>query len=514
MDNKGNFMDYIRLEKIPSYKNIINVVEDIHRSYFFRGYNFDINDYKNIIEEKNRSILRSFNKIENKILEELLKYGRYKEYDKEFLKNTELESKLKVLNYMYWQYKLIDTSIKIDLTNLKRVLYIKNDTKYIEPIEIHTKCNLCYTKASIFILSYNKKEDILFKCYNCSHSEIIYKKNVFPIQCKCEVCRHLNKKFFDSIKTNFEELLQGIQYQVKEFYENSNDELYLIDDEEMEIDCKLNRGSFDKDVREVMSYKPKNIQELIIIINKLNDRNNKYCNNYKAKIYKKLDDLKIIYFITIKEKLEIVKYNALSVFVREQRGKDNENCIFNILSFLKQCEDLYEFEHCVKYWNSNILVFNINNKCLEFFLNGNMQCGSSYNPVYKITMIFNKFYSKYDNLSKINSKTHILNVFKSEAEKSLYIDLLNRYSKVIIIPNCKADSIINIITIKNLLLEEQYEYLRKCYFDFVILDLEGNPIKVIELQRGSHHNKKEWKEKDLIKQELCNVAGIEFEEIF
>ena len=90
----------------------------------------------------------------------------------------------------------------------------------------------------------------------------------------------------------------------------------------------------------------------------------------------------------------------------------------------------------------------------------------------------------------------------------------NKYKRFVVFPNYKADSIINIKTIKNALLEEEYEYLRKCYFDFIICDLEGNVLKVIELQRGKHHNEKEWIEKDNMKRRICEVAGIEFEEIF
>jgi len=514
MKENNNLVDNIELKKIESYKNIRKSLEDITSSYFFKGYNFEISELKEIVQKRNVEILKEFTEEENKLLEELLKYTKNEEYHKYFIQNMEIDSRKRVLNYMYWQYKLIDKSIKIDLLNLKRILEIKNGTQYIQPIGINTKCNICGAGATIFINSYDKDKDILFKCKQCNHEETRYKEIIFPVKCKCQQCNKLNENFFLTLKNNFDGLLEGIKNQVEEFYISSED-LYMIDDEEMERDYKLNRCEFDKDIREVMSYQPKDGKSLLDIINKLHERNRIYNKNYKNEILNKLERLKILYVINVKEDLELVKNDFIEKYVYAPHSKKDERKISIIQEFLNECMDIECFQSAVECDDFRRINFEIKRYKLEFIMDGNINCAYWYNPVYKEKLVLNKFYFKSNEVNNSNyNKTYILNIFKSQKERSLYIELKNKYKRFVVFPNYKADSIINIKTIKNALLEEEYEYLRKCYFDFIICDLEGNVLKVIELQRGKHHNEKEWIEKDNMKRRICEVAGIEFEEIF
>ncbi|NFI19642.1 hypothetical protein FDA31_17480, partial [Clostridium botulinum] len=391
--NNSNLVDYIKLKKIQEYNNIKASLSNITSSCFFRNYNLDINEFEDITKKRNIEIFKELNEGESKLLEELLKYTKHEEYDKYFIQSAILESKKKVLNYMYWQYKLIDTSVKIDLSDLKRVLQIKNLVKYIKPIEISTRCNICGTIATIFVKSYNKKEDISFKCNKCEHEEVRYKENIFPIKCECERCKKMNEEFFFNIKNNFVGLIDGIKQQVEEFYNNSND-VYLIDDEEMEIDYIVNRCEFDKDVREIMSYNPKNIKDLIKIIEKLEQRNKVYNKNYKNYIYDKLLSLKVIYIIETKEDLEIVKEDVIKRFIHINCKYKNENPIESIQKFLSECKNVEHFKSVVKYYYSDRISFKIKNSGFEFFMDNNINCCSWYNPVFKQIMIINKFYFK------------------------------------------------------------------------------------------------------------------------
>ncbi|MFT8352936.1 DUF2726 domain-containing protein [Clostridium saccharoperbutylacetonicum] len=473
-----------------------------------------MNELKDIVQSKNIETIKEFTEEEKRLLKELLKYTKNEEYHKYYIQNTEMDSRKRVLNYMYWQYKLIDKSIKIDLLNLKVLLQIKNGTQYIQPIEVNAKCNICGAEAIIFINSYNKEKDILFKCKQCNHEELRYKELVFPLKCKCEQCNKLNENFFRVLKNNFDGLIKGIKKRAEEFY-ISSDDLYIIDDEEMERDYKLNRCEFDKDIREVMSYQPKDGKSLIDIINKLHERNKSYNKNYKNQILDKLERLKVFYLINVKEDLALVKNDFIEKYIYAPYNKKDERKVPIIQEFLNECMDTKYFQSVVECHNFRRINFEIKRDKLEFIMDGNINCGSWYNPVYKEKLVLNKFYFKSNEVNNSNyNKTHILNIFKSQKERSLYIELKNKYKRFVVFPNYKADSIINIKTIKNALLEEEYEYLRKCYFDFIICDLEGNVLKVIELQRGKHHNEKEWIEKDNMKRRICENAGFEFEEIF
>lgn len=84
------------------------------------------------------------------------------------------------------------------------------------------------------------------------------------------------------------------------------------------------------------------------------------------------------------------------------------------------------------------------------------------------------------------------------------------YTKFFIRPN----QITNINSLKKYFDAKEIEYLYKCIFDFVIVDKEGYVCKVIELQKGKHHNDKEWIDKDNIKKNALEYLGIEFEEMY
>ncbi len=508
--NNSNLVGYIKLKKIQEYNNIKASLFNITSSYFFRNYNLDINEFKDIVKKKNIEIFKELNEIESKLLEELLKYTKREEYNKCFIESTTLEVKKKILNYMYWQYKLIDTSIKIDLSDLKRILKIKNATKYIEPMQVYTECKICGKESTIFINSYNNNEDILFKCNNCKHEEMRHKEYIFPIKCECERCKKLNNNFFDTVKNNFNNLVEGIEEQAEEFYNKA--EVEEIVDREMEMDYKIYRSEMKRDIREIMSYNPKDKKELLILIHKLSERNEMYNKKYKDEITEKLFKLRIIYKVREKENLNVMKSEVVNRFIHEYYG-NTDNPIEVILHFLNECNTLQQFKDVVKYINDR-MCFEIGGKKYDFLLDGDMMCASSYDPRYKDSIIINKYYFMNSSLKHSYDRKHLSNIFNSEKEKSIYIMLKNEYNRFIVYPNCKADSIIDTEKIQKYINEEEYNYLKNCYFNFVILDLDGNPLKIIQLQKGKHHNEKQWIKKDNIKRKICEFTGIEFEEMY
>ncbi|UCH98777.1 MAG: DUF2726 domain-containing protein, partial [Candidatus Aminicenantes bacterium] len=54
----------------------------------------------------------------------------------------------------------------------------------------------------------------------------------------------------------------------------------------------------------------------------------------------------------------------------------------------------------------------------------------------------------------------------------------------------------------------------RAIFDYVITEEDGNPVKILEFHLGLHHKKPEYNRRDLLKKKLCEIAGIQFQEIF
>ena len=128
----------------------------------------------------------------------------------------------------------------------------------------------------------------------------------------------------------------------------------------------------------------------------------------------------------------------------------------------------------------------------------------------------NKYFFEYNNkLINHNNQQYVKNVFQSEAEKDMYIDLINKYPNNIILINYKIKDLIDLNQLKNNLSNDEVEYLTgNSEFNFTICDLEGNIKKVVQVQRGIHHNQKEWIWRDSVKEKVSKLCGIEYEEVF
>ena len=130
--------------------------------------------------------------------------------------------------------------------------------------------------------------------------------------------------------------------------------------------------------------------------------------------------------------------------------------------------------------------------------------------------IINKYFFQYDNKLKINVvEKHVNNIFQSDAEKSMYLDLKNKYPDSIILINIKIKEILKISKVENQLNDSELEYLYSdASFNFLLCDLEGKAIKVVQVQRGIHHNEKKWIWRDSVKEKVSKLCGIEYEEVF
>ena len=131
-------------------------------------------------------------------------------------------------------------------------------------------------------------------------------------------------------------------------------------------------------------------------------------------------------------------------------------------------------------------------------------------------IIINKYFIGHkENIDKNINRENIKRIFQSDAENSLFTDLKNKYPNHSIATNYKVRDIIDLGKIKENLTAEEYIYLNNnASFNFTIYDTNGYPKKIIQACIGKHHNEEEWIKKDKMKEKVCKLAGIDFEEVF
>ncbi len=513
---------YIDLKDFKAFNIINNCINEIKAkdSYYIQEDEL----YEKIWEIVKKLELK-LTSIEIKIINEIIKFFKGCDYDLNFIKNSNIDSIGKVYNFIYWKYRNKNSDLKIDLNKLKKILGLKLNGSYQKDVSIPVICKECNGNGEIIIIGYDKLNEYTLRCNNCNHTWSKKYDYIFPIVCNCEKCSELNEKFYGVMKSNFNELLGEIEDYIIALSNKYLDVTKSPFDHEMFEDWKIYRLDLDKDLREIFSYKPRDIEELIKILNKIDERNKIYNNKaYRQNILDKLYKFKILYKCS-KIKNDVNKDDLIKKTTHMICGnictKKDENIITNIKKFINECNSLEQFKNGIKlYKNSKRLLFNVKKRDLIFNCDFCMHNHDKYDIYLEWLLegyiIENNYFFNYNEVINIaKNASNIKKIFHSGVEESMYIGLRNRYPRNIILPNYNIKNIIDLDKIRKELSEDEYEYLSKeASFNFVVCNLEGIPIKVIQVQRGEHHNKKEWIVKDKTKEKVCRITNLEFEEVF
>lgn len=120
----------------------------------------------------------------------------------------------------------------------------------------------------------------------------------------------------------------------------------------------------------------------------------------------------------------------------------------------------------------------------------------------------NQFY--FNNNIDLNPSIKKYKIFNSLAEQTLFHHLSRQYSDYIICINVSLITFIDIDDLISFFAPSEINYLKFCIIDFVIADSDGFIVKCIELQKGTHHNDKDWIYKDALKKKCFSILGIDF----
>ncbi len=106
------------------------------------------------------------------------------------------------------------------------------------------------------------------------------------------------------------------------------------------------------------------------------------------------------------------------------------------------------------------------------------------------------------------------NLFKSPPENNGAIRLATEFPDHWILPNRLMRQIVDLDALKRHFEPKAMTYLWACEVDFAVYDADGIIVLVEELQRGRHHNDKEWIWKDGIKRRALELSRVSFRESF
>jgi hypothetical protein len=103
-------------------------------------------------------------------------------------------------------------------------------------------------------------------------------------------------------------------------------------------------------------------------------------------------------------------------------------------------------------------------------------------------------------------------LFNSKSEEKTFQVIQAKNPKAIIVPNKRLKDIVDIA--QGIFSKEEFSYLNRCICDYTVYNDAGKLLKIVELQKGPHHDEPEWQKKDAIKRNACKQLGIVFEEIY
>ncbi|WP_302783019.1 DUF2726 domain-containing protein [Clostridium saudiense] len=509
---KENFSEYDEYKKINRAIDIFNELKAINYKIISTSnidLNSDIYNYTN-------TIFKNFTDEQKKILAELIEWSKNSDKNSECAKTLDATEKKELFNYIYWKREIDNENIfkNFNLNLLKKIFDQKLNESIFSDIGIRQICPVCKSEGMLFIRDINNKKGNYFFCKQCSHE--IYSNE----ECKCKFCKKVKNDIYKSLKENLVELVNKIDNALIREFEVKND-ITLLDNQMFE-DYKLYRLNLDKDIREIFSYRPNDFESLKNIIDRIDKRNSLYPkSNYKKQIWEKLLERRIIYET---KALEYYKYRINRISGDEELKHLKYNRFINTNCNIDKLKSLFLYDDLIEFKKHNTIMF-VNNEIRlgsksdnRFFCELNFKKGCEFvvETFNTEKYIINKYFFQYDNKLKINVvEKHVNNIFQSDAEKSMYLDLKNKYPDSIILINIKIKEILKISKVENQLNDSELEYLYSdASFNFVLCDLEGKAIKVVQVQRGIHHNEKKWIWRDSVKEKVSKLCGIEYEEVF
>lgn len=375
------------------------------------------------------------------------------------------------------------------------------------PLGYYITCPSCNEKHRVDFLTPSFK--LTGACSNCSHYIYSSRKlgstpgssfDYTVYNCNCNGCksrRERLKKDLESIKENWvNESTTQLHGLAQALNDAKKIDISDITEKQLKNYYLINKNNLDKTTREILSMEPQNYEEVVEIIEQMVE--SKFYNN-RDKILKSLIDTKVIYKKPIKETktVSLNKFNAFLHNTIEYVTDDfARQLVFILFGFIKN-----------KVFLTGCNVGNSGN--IQYAIEGVADLCDS--PTYEYAL--NPYFLR-ENIKKEHLKTSKHNILKSNAELCTLNDLILRYPDYLILPNYPLSQMIEINNFKDFFEKSELKYLKYCVYDFVIIDKDGYVAKVVECQKGKHHNDKEWIKKDYLKRKILELSKIDFEEVF
>lgn len=343
------------------------------------------------------------------------------------------------------------------------------------------KCSICnhvfYLEAQDFYIDHCIRND-----FDKKTSEVS--------RCNCKACTDWRNNFSEYIYSN-------ITIFEDDLFNSLSDGNFLISNKpSLEQLYKIHKNSLTKTENELLSLTPLTFDDINLLLNEMFSRfPNK--NSSKFDVISNLLRHGVIY--------KSVNNNALKQEIKEYTKN------FLLLADSVKRNEIIELYHKTNFSISTELLPPYE---VDYCLYSNFTTTRSY---VNLLNIYLKDITEY-NISPyylngttiLNSTTKRYSVFNSNAEVTLYNNLKKQYKDYNINPNVSLITFINVDDIRPYFSANEIKYLKYCIIDFVITDAEGFVIKCIELQKGKHHDTKDWIYKDNLKKRCFEYLGIDF----
>lgn len=463
-------------------------------NYFNELLNYLNNKYAYLLNETDSLILK--NNLKHLSADEKLDICVFFKIKSHF--NPKLIPKIK--NFC----NLLDINKNVTLSGLSKKLLnsfeiSSNKLRY----SLKVPCANCKTLINVTITylgSSNYSESVLH-CPNCNHEFLFevnnrqrencgrnnyYVRKVNMTYCTCNSCVEWRNFLTTYICNNIKQFKEDL------FSYIFNSEIEIAPNLSLEQLFNIHKNSLTKTENELLSLCPKSFEEINMLINEMNSRYQKKVSKYKiidnllshGIIYKKinktsLNEYIINYTNSYTKLVELINSNSISQLCYSvMRLKSTEIPPPYSIDYMTLDKKLHDIDIC------SIDIGNITDYHL------------------------NEYYFKTDSSLVISSRKY--SIFNSKAELTLFNHLCRQYPNYIICPNVLLKVFTDIDELSSLFLSVELKYLKSCIIDFVIADIDGYVVKCIELQKGDHHNNKDWIYKDSLKRKCFKILGIDF----
>lgn len=390
-------------------------------------------------------------------------------------------------------------------------------------LEANVRCPACGEDGSYRLKTLDVAKPALlfrgmFSCQRCRHSLDTTDARVSSKSCDCHFCAALNSRLASDLR----QLVADESPRAMSTYEREFEHLKMHqeptpDQDRMRRDWVLHKNDPNKALRALIELKPKDGEDFLNCLNMYLSKHN----GKKNEILGLAERYRLIYRVTEEWLPECHSFQQLMTAAPWPIWSSETQCWLHDEQATEALDKAAVWLSSAALDTPGVRHLEVSEQAITLVVDGaSVQLyaeGSGWmcEALHRSTrgrLVLNPYFLQGE--SSLPPEATSTRLFRSNTECNAFHRIRAELPSSIVVPNYPMRSLVDVQALKPHFSAEDFMYVQNCELDLVVCNDAGYVAYVEEVQRGDHHNTREWSRKDALKRQALKLAGIPFRESF